>query len=614
MATLTVYESTANTCGYIQSSGSKATFATLRGASTGTALGTLMYHFAYLFSDSKTDTYQAMQRGTLSFDTSALTTGATISAATVSLYGVQSTNTLGTPTGYITNVSPLSTAAPLFVLNDYNNIVDTSLTTTNYTYAGWSNSTYNTLTLTTAAGFSAINTTGYTQLMFRTGWDFSNTAPAYVKSVGSWLAAISPAAAGNNPYLYITYAAGGTAHALESVVNAAATGALVMNYNAAEWNRPACTAGTSLGGSFNASMSAYPACNAGTTLTLFLENGVAINISGVGALIADLSVSAAPIGNVYEIEAEINGVATHLFSLSPDYAMQGTVAAVSSAISNLHPGYALVVSTAAAGGVNVALIKDTTLGVGEITLASSIVIAARADYGVSVSCVPTANIITAASVDYSNVVTANALSGTAAPVLADYGIGLLAGPIAGISPALAGEYGVSLLIIPAAGVSAPLAGEYGASSLITPAANIALPLAGDYGASSLVSPTASVDVGAVVDVGLSDTIDGQSGTVFTLEQGHVLAVCIDGQVASVFSLDQQHQLGFEAAGLTGTELVLTKPQYLTITIGGVAGTKFTISVENPDSRARRIYWYNNHNIPLTPRCGTLKRTPGRFHH
>lgn len=206
MSTLTVY-------GYEQSvgsvilTGSKIVWADIR---AGAGSSTLNYIQGDLLSDSKTGTYYRLTRGVTSFNTSALTAGATITAATISYFGNNKANALGDPTANVTVISPAPDSATSYVAGDYDHINDTVLMDTAFDYATWSKTGYNTGTLN-SSGRSAINKTGYTCLMFRLGWDISNS-PAYVKSVASNLVAYPTNYAGtdHDPYLYITYSTGTT--------------------------------------------------------------------------------------------------------------------------------------------------------------------------------------------------------------------------------------------------------------------------------------------------------------------------------------------------------------------------------------------------------------------
>jgi len=97
--------------------------------------------------------WQRLRRGIFLFDTSTLTSSATISAAVLSLYGYAKTDGLSiTPDIDIYTSNPASNTA--LVGGDFDSLGSTSQTGTPITYAGWNTAAYNAFTFNTYANIS----------------------------------------------------------------------------------------------------------------------------------------------------------------------------------------------------------------------------------------------------------------------------------------------------------------------------------------------------------------------------------------------------------------------------------------------------------------------------
>lgn len=122
--------------------------------------------------DWTSGSYHPLRRAMLPFDTSALTSAASISAATLSLYGKTVTNPDNTGVYIVQSTEADPTA---IALADYDNVGDVA--TANIQYSSYSTSGYNDFAFD-ATGLTWISKTSYTKLAARDGLDFNNTGPA----------------------------------------------------------------------------------------------------------------------------------------------------------------------------------------------------------------------------------------------------------------------------------------------------------------------------------------------------------------------------------------------------------------------------------------------------
>lgn len=137
------------------------------------------------------------------FSTSTIGAGSTISDATLSLFGTAKTNALGSPDLHLAGATPA--ADNTLASSDYPNVQATSFG--NVTYANWSTTAYNDVTLD-ANGIANVNKTGISRFSARTDWDINNSfTGVWASAALSNLTHNTADAAGtaNDPKLVVTY-------------------------------------------------------------------------------------------------------------------------------------------------------------------------------------------------------------------------------------------------------------------------------------------------------------------------------------------------------------------------------------------------------------------------
>lgn len=143
----------------------------------------------------------AIFRGFVFFDTSSLGAGATISAATLSLFGQNQANQSGGD--YATTYIVEGVQHDPLVGTDYGDELSKVTSGGSISYASFSIVAYNDITLN-ATGRGWINKTGTTKFCTKIGGDFNNTAPTsnYWNYIGFWA---NEKGAGYLPKLVVTY-------------------------------------------------------------------------------------------------------------------------------------------------------------------------------------------------------------------------------------------------------------------------------------------------------------------------------------------------------------------------------------------------------------------------
>jgi len=170
MATLTVYS---NTGGDGEVDGTASTsWSTIRDATTGTANSS---NTEANLTCSKDGSNYNITRLFFPFDTSSLPAGATITAATLSLYESIVNTVSHAENQSIVIVESTQAAGDALVNNDYDNFNTTELAT-RLALADVIVDDYNDFALN-AAGLAMINKTGYTKFCVRLSKDFDNSAP-----------------------------------------------------------------------------------------------------------------------------------------------------------------------------------------------------------------------------------------------------------------------------------------------------------------------------------------------------------------------------------------------------------------------------------------------------
>ena len=155
-----------------------------------------------LAASSSSDLWNVLERGGYKFDTSALTSGATISAAVFSVYGQYKEDDLSVTPSLNVYGATIAGAS-----SDYQTSGTTAFATA-ITYANQSTGAYNDLTLN-ATGIAAVSKTGDTSFCTRSNYDATDTDPTWSDSNSSNFKVWSSAKTGttNDPKLVVTYTA-----------------------------------------------------------------------------------------------------------------------------------------------------------------------------------------------------------------------------------------------------------------------------------------------------------------------------------------------------------------------------------------------------------------------
>ena len=157
-------------------------------------------------SDEVSANWMRLYRSIFLFDTSALGVSATISAATLSLWGRGKNDPLSiAPNIDIYTSSPASNTT--IVAADYNALGNTSQTGSPITFANWSVTGYNDFALN-ATGISNISKTGISKFGARNqNYDVAASAPTWSTNALTYIGIFSAdqASTTNDPKLVITY-------------------------------------------------------------------------------------------------------------------------------------------------------------------------------------------------------------------------------------------------------------------------------------------------------------------------------------------------------------------------------------------------------------------------
>jgi hypothetical protein len=194
--------------GVIRNLADESTWASIHDATAGTQVSDSgsTGNAAMIISGPASNTWDQFIRAAFLFDTSALTSAATVTSATLAIYGTTTTGTNGlpyaNPTAGIVSSSPASNTA--LALGDYDQFGTTDFATRLTT---WSTSAYNTFTLN-AFGLAAISLTGITKTGLRVGPDIDNSPPTWQADYDMTRAARFAEESGTtrDPKLTVTYA------------------------------------------------------------------------------------------------------------------------------------------------------------------------------------------------------------------------------------------------------------------------------------------------------------------------------------------------------------------------------------------------------------------------
>ena len=157
------------------------------------------------FDGSSNGYWNALKRFICCFDTSSLTSGATISAAVLSLYGFGKADptTAITPNVDIYAATPANTNA--LADSDYGQIGATSQTGSPIPYASFATSAYNAFTFN-ATGIGNVSKTGISKFGTRNAnYDVANSAPTWSAGSGHYMTVNASGEASNKPKLVVTY-------------------------------------------------------------------------------------------------------------------------------------------------------------------------------------------------------------------------------------------------------------------------------------------------------------------------------------------------------------------------------------------------------------------------
>ena len=158
--------------GYVVRTGVSESFATIRageGRSSGYDSGFQGIQIR-LISTAGANLYGSLFRGIFLFDTSSLNDGATLTAASIGIYGSGKSANLGAFEVDIVSATPESNT--VLANGDYANLGTTPFSSV--AYASLSNAAYNTFSLN-ASGIATISKTGISKFGGRLNWDTDNS-------------------------------------------------------------------------------------------------------------------------------------------------------------------------------------------------------------------------------------------------------------------------------------------------------------------------------------------------------------------------------------------------------------------------------------------------------
>lgn len=175
------------------------------GAGTGAVQTANTQVQAILFSSTTLNQFRILRRIIWTFDTSPLTSAASISAVVLSVWGTSKSNALGSPDFHVCGATPASNTT--LVAADYGQTQSTSFANVSYASYSGTNTTYTNLTLD-ANGIANVSKTGISRFSGRQSWDVNNSfGGSWVSNDSSSLASATADTTGtsNDPKLVVTY-------------------------------------------------------------------------------------------------------------------------------------------------------------------------------------------------------------------------------------------------------------------------------------------------------------------------------------------------------------------------------------------------------------------------
>ncbi len=161
------------TCdGYAMRHGVDETFPTIVAGAGTTLVNSNASDYLYLLSTATTNQFSQLRRIIWTFDTSALGSGATISAATMSVWGLDKRNDFGSTDFTLVAASPASNTG--LVAADYQTLGSTSFGSVAYASFDGTNTVYTDIAVN-GSGLTAIAKTGITRYGARFEWDRAGT-------------------------------------------------------------------------------------------------------------------------------------------------------------------------------------------------------------------------------------------------------------------------------------------------------------------------------------------------------------------------------------------------------------------------------------------------------
>lgn len=178
-------------------------FATIRaGAGEDVNTNATQDYYGWMHSTTTTDLYDTLYRAILTFATSTIGAGSTISSVTLSLRGSLKTNALGSADLHVGAATPA--ANNTLAASDYGQCGSTSFGSV--AYADYNTGGYNDIVLD-ANGIANVSKTGISRFCTRLSWDMLNSAPTWASNKHTYIYGYFTDNSGttNDPKLTVVY-------------------------------------------------------------------------------------------------------------------------------------------------------------------------------------------------------------------------------------------------------------------------------------------------------------------------------------------------------------------------------------------------------------------------